>query len=491
MVSCCHRKSSCSVSLLGLTCIVLPSLVFFSRVAATGSDQPALSSSARWNYEEEEEAILVRQGQDLSVTCTVTGFTFLDVVRIDHRQGSDDTTTTSSTRTISDNSGIKLPYSDLARYSVTFQRRADDGRHGTETAVVTLNYRGIQPEDSGLLSCYNLRSGKNQKDVNILNITVLVGVVEIYAISIKASSNSNDSSVSVSADDGSMTRVTRNDDTVVLEENKSLGVGCVAVVNGSGVYPVTQVTIDDRNVTGLFPHLFGHRKFEKTDSGLYQFWTETRSALITDKPDPDFDGKVLKCFASTAVGDFGRVSASALLVVRYVPIVSCNDVDDDDEVKARVGDDVTIACSVRSNPRSKISWEFSETDEDEDRLTDSDNIRFSEILPEDARKPSQVSMTVRHVKELQFRGYALTAVNAIGTTNVTFSLVRGTASAEHQSINEGGFNSNHRKPNQDGIDSPDQKPVLNEPRNAAMNGRRTSGYQTFLFLTLPSFFLIV
>jgi hypothetical protein len=72
--------------------------------------------------------VTVRRGDDLSLVCSVTGLTTLDVIRVYHR-------TDGHARTIADNGDVKRPFAVLDRYSV--QYTYDNG-----IGTTRIGYRG-------------------------------------------------------------------------------------------------------------------------------------------------------------------------------------------------------------------------------------------------------------------------------------------------------------------------------------------------------------
>jgi hypothetical protein len=82
--------------------------------------------------------VTVRRGDDLTLVCSVTGLTTLDVVRVYHR-------TDGHARTIADNSDVKRPFAVLDRYSV--QYTYDNG-----IGTTRIGYRGTHFYCSNMLS---------------------------------------------------------------------------------------------------------------------------------------------------------------------------------------------------------------------------------------------------------------------------------------------------------------------------------------------------
>lgn len=54
---------------------------------------------------------IIKEGENLTLTCSLAGLKFFDVLRVTHVQGT-------TTRTLSDNANVKTPYSRIPRYVV-------------------------------------------------------------------------------------------------------------------------------------------------------------------------------------------------------------------------------------------------------------------------------------------------------------------------------------------------------------------------------------
>lgn len=98
-----------------------------------------------------------RQGDNITMTCTVTGVTLLDVVRLTHHVTMDDDNSTSTrpaSSIVADNDVVKEGFLALRRYRVLFHVIND-------TATLQLRIRGtpyplLTPACLCLLSCKSL-----------------------------------------------------------------------------------------------------------------------------------------------------------------------------------------------------------------------------------------------------------------------------------------------------------------------------------------------
>lgn len=81
-------------------------------------------ASSSWS----RQSVEIREGEDLSLSCRVEGFGWLDVVRVTHTSNKQSTT-------ITDNSNVKHPFKKLLRYKVHYEL------NGT-VATVNIHYRG-------------------------------------------------------------------------------------------------------------------------------------------------------------------------------------------------------------------------------------------------------------------------------------------------------------------------------------------------------------
>ena len=94
----------------------------------------------------------VRQGDNVTMTCTVTGVTLLDVVRLTH-QVTDDNSTSTSTRSsiVADNDVVKETFLALGRYRVLYHVIND-------TATLQLRIRGTFSSRTCLSVCLRCKS---------------------------------------------------------------------------------------------------------------------------------------------------------------------------------------------------------------------------------------------------------------------------------------------------------------------------------------------
>ena len=94
--------------------------------------------SAYWDQKSHD----VRQGDNITMTCTVTGVTVLDVVRLTHYVTDHQNSTAGSSSTtsslVSDNDAVKEEFVALDRYRVLYH--VIDG-----TATLQLRIRGKRP----------------------------------------------------------------------------------------------------------------------------------------------------------------------------------------------------------------------------------------------------------------------------------------------------------------------------------------------------------
>ena len=84
----------------------------------------SVSSTVTWDKRDIE----VKEGDDMSLKCTVTGLGPFDVIRVVHIQDK-------QTVTIADSSDVKSPFSSLPRYKVHYEFNGSIGS-------VLLHYRG-------------------------------------------------------------------------------------------------------------------------------------------------------------------------------------------------------------------------------------------------------------------------------------------------------------------------------------------------------------
>lgn len=85
-----------------------------------------LHRSANWDY---SRNVIIKQGHNLTVTCSIAGLGFFDVLRVTHTQGT-------ITRTLSDSNNVKVPYSRIPRYVVHYSYNKDT------SSIVSISYVG-------------------------------------------------------------------------------------------------------------------------------------------------------------------------------------------------------------------------------------------------------------------------------------------------------------------------------------------------------------
>lgn len=113
------------------------------------------------------------------------------------------------------------------------------------------------------------------------------------------------------AADGFRTRA--DDDTIFLKENEMLGVGCIALMDGnSNSIPQIHVSVGNRDVTSTFTSAVKTTSVE-LETELRLSKSEISAVLLTDRPDPDFNLKTIKCSITHLNED---LEASAVLEVK-------------------------------------------------------------------------------------------------------------------------------------------------------------------------------
>ena len=109
------------------------------------------------------------------------------------------------------------------------------------------------------------------------------------------------------SEDGSEQRIAAATDaaggggTVTLREGVRLGVGCSASVDGYAAPPDIEITIDGEDEMDAFADVTTTaeaRALVGASAGLTRNASHVRLALVTDRPNPDFNGKTMKCVAA-------------------------------------------------------------------------------------------------------------------------------------------------------------------------------------------------
>lgn len=111
---------------------------------------------------------------------------------------------------------------------------------------------------------------------------------------------------------------TDEDAMVTLTQGLTIGVACVAVVDGTAnAPPEVEVTIGDEDETDGFQYIYNSDPVDSTmhpERGPAHYHTVVRLAYVTDQPEVKFDQKLLQCAAVQA--GFPKVVATALVEVR-------------------------------------------------------------------------------------------------------------------------------------------------------------------------------
>jgi hypothetical protein len=335
-----------------------------------------VESSQSW----QQDSLTVRQGSSFNVTCTATDIDLLDVVRVVLH------TKDGVMLTIADDTHLKTPFSNLSRYSVTYD-------YHNKVGQLTLLYNGILGEDAGTLQCLRLGS---EKDVAELQLHVLVPVSDVYITAISGQEAS---------------RVNSSDGIVHLREIQQEGIGCIVLVADALMRPTVIVTVNGTDETHRFMVSETSHKLPSFETSIVQpVMTSYELVYVTMMPERSFNKQILTC-AAVADG-FKPVLAQASVHVEYAPVIMCRLY----EHYGKVSGSVTITCTVEANPRSRVTWLNSH----EQPVVNSTSTTLNEkMLTSDI---TQVQLTFHSIHESDFGPYYLVADNDIRAAEITVVL---------------------------------------------------------------------
>jgi len=326
-----------------------------------------------WNSSQ----IAVREGDNVSVTCTATSLDFLTVVRI-QLMAID-----GSLQTVAESGSVKIPFSQLSRYSFNYSYFNDVG-------IMVISYKGIQGEDAGLLLCIKLGSNDSIAE---MKVEVQVPVNSVYIITLL---------------DGVAIWQNETFHIVHLREKRDQGIGCVAVTESPLAKPLLRVMIDTIDITQYFVDKRTSETMTRNPNNIVAPVREIYWLLYeTMKPERSFNDRTLRCFASSNGNE--PVIASATITVEYIPVITCQQY----EHFYKVNDVVTIICDIESNPSSLVTLMAA------DKMFDDDFVVSEKVVSIDV---TQVHLLINLVRHSHFGTYYLHAENEIGVAEVTLIL---------------------------------------------------------------------
>jgi len=210
----------------------------------------------------------------------------------------------------------------------------------------------------------------------------------------------------------------RHNGSITLREGTDTGVACMAVVNGSTTPPTVRAFIGDEDETAFFEtHPRSH--IINPGDGLGVYSAETKVAYYTSSPNPEYNGLVLRCEGRVQSSE--TKEASVNINVEYKPRITCRKY----QHYGSSGGTIDMECDVRSNPMANMSWAWSEVSLSSPG--DDGHVSSKEVTlgPFDKR----VTLRISHINDTEhFTDFTLTAVNPIGTHEVTIELHRSSGS---------------------------------------------------------------
>jgi hypothetical protein len=356
-----------------VTLTAVLSLLIAARVVSS-----SLVTNAFWDRQQVE----LSQGSDVTMTCTVVGVSQYDEIRVVHSHGA-------KTLLVSDNDRLSSTFSQLGRYTVEHRYSADN-----MTASVSVHINGADGGDSGIMAC---QKHEDDEYIAYVDIVVYTPVDKLYITSVSAT--------------GEQLQVANGND-INLQQFESYGIGCVAVHNGSKFEPRLVVSLDDIDVTDTF-NSSSRSEVLSDASGLTLYHVQVDLFLVDSQPDPQLNGKLLKCVAKQQ--KFDDVEVTAYIVVQYEPVLSCPEHD----LSVNLGANVTVTCSVKANPGSRIMWSVDNDSGGDTYDVNSDaSVRFFDRAV--SADETQVSIQFVNIAQRHSQTYLLRADNVIGST---FTLV--------------------------------------------------------------------
>lgn len=346
------------------------SLVFF--------DITGTLATPSWNH----DVIEVKQGEDVDITCTVSGLNALGVVRI-LKSNKD------KQYPISDNDQPKDPFATTGRYRTTY-----DYDQVSRVGVVRLRLDGAQVVDSGRIGCLRLGDSDGE-NIGYVQLKVFAPVIDLYIAHLTPGGDS---------------RKMHTSDTIDFTEKEKNGVLCRAYADTLDMK--MQIKIGGVDRTDMFlPEVME----EVVGSGGLSAIRKTITLqYVSDNPTHEFNMKTMTCIVTTEGHE--PESTSVSLTVLFGPIVTC----DKSEMYVKIGESVKIMCEVRANPGSVLQWHYGENKELIKNYQVDSNLRSAEeALSEDH---AAVRMVINKLTKAELTTFYLIANNGYGITETSVVL---------------------------------------------------------------------
>ncbi|ESO09004.1 hypothetical protein HELRODRAFT_190685 [Helobdella robusta] len=259
-------------------------------------------------------------------------------------------------------------------------------------AAFHLIINDVRDRDTGNYTCH---SSKAPEHVATMQLTV---VVPMYEIQLKKMGSCSEMPY-------------RSPPSFV--EGVSCGLACITNMDGYvHKAPVMKLMLDGKEDVS---HLFSGRLAVSritSETGQVQYTSRYISYYKTMQPMPHFNGRMLTCHAyypqhKNSVME-KSVGIGTELVTFYNPKILCNSYS----MSADVGSDISIECSVESNPLSGLAWELRKN-KSQVYLTPNDFDNVSTLLKDVRSGKRVIELKINHVVPQNFGHYHIHAIHPV------------------------------------------------------------------------------
>jgi hypothetical protein len=326
----------------------------------------------------------IKQGDEVTITCTAYGKQFLDVVRLVRAIDGEDFE-------ININGVNDEKYQETGRYNAA-EYKEEDG-----IGVVKVTITNIQGDDGGNIGCKLL--GQIEK-----------GAYEDIIVDVPPKN------VTLKYQDKDGTIHVVDDDTPIrLEYGYETGIICESYVAGSDMEPTMDVFLDDKKITSRFTN--DYESDNTHVDGMRTLYYHKTLSYLVEEPDVKEHGKKVKC--SSKMPQFDALTAEADLEVIYAPNLDCPT-----KYYAKIGDtDVKVPCKSGMNP-GPLNFSFSWGKKpNRTTLNDGESEGGFTVSKEDlGNNEYEFILTIDELTEYDFRKYKLNVESELGQSEISISL---------------------------------------------------------------------
>ncbi|ELU04092.1 hypothetical protein CAPTEDRAFT_219563 [Capitella teleta] len=348
----------------GIMAPIVAARIFLAILVCLSVISVPVKASSSWD----RKSVSAKQGDDVTITCTVTGLGPFDPVRVVKENGG-------TKIVVTENDNAKKPFSALTSRYVIHSTLTPNG--DTYDGILTINYKA--PVQS----------------------------VDIVALK---------SSGEVTVAGGGY---------VVMREGDNMGVACVATADGSEKSPSLRLLMDGEDVTSRFEVTNLTDTEEGDGETTLGVWSSVaRAEYRSTMPEASFNEKNFTCIAS--MPKFDSMVASAIMDIEFAPIITCPKY----EHYGQTGESITVTCQVKANPGSTISWSFGDDKSRAETLKD--DVDAGTTLTEKALSEDtvEISLVIYILEAKYFTSYYINAENDIDIADIRLELKEGAPKEE-------------------------------------------------------------